>query len=495
MAMIGRMPSPRPALLAATFLGFARLGAQQPAPEPIKIGSAALTGSVRSRLENWQWFTPNSGDPGYSFLGNHARLNLTHIGKTNDWTIELAAPVLLGLPDNAIAPGAQGQLGMGATYFAANDRARNTAMLFPKQVFIRMKGLFGSAASSLRVGRFEFQDGSEVTAKNPTMGVVKRDRVHQRLIGPFVFTHVMRSFDGAHYVYNKPKINYTLIGAFPTRGVFQVDGWGWMKTAFVYASATGQVQRGKTNTGEWRLFGIYYNDWRQVLKQDNRPAAARAADREHISVGTFGGHYVHVTETKAGPIDFLALGAGQTGKWGMLDHRAGMVDFEAGLQPKILPKLRPWLRGGYYYGSGDGNPADGKHTTFFQLLPTARPYARFPFFDMMNNEDIFGMVTLRPHPKLTLKSEVHGLRLANRNDLWYIGGGAFQPWSFGYQARNAGGAKGLANLYDVSGDVTMNARFAITLYYGYAQGKSVTQAIYPRGKDAHLGYVELNYKF
>ena len=41
-------------------------------------------------------------------------------------------------------------------------------------------------ASSLRIGRFEFQDGSEVTAKNPTIGVIKRDRVHQRLIGPFV---------------------------------------------------------------------------------------------------------------------------------------------------------------------------------------------------------------------------------------------------------------------------------------------------------------------
>jgi hypothetical protein len=86
-----------------------------------------------------------------------------------------------------------------------------------------------------------------------------------------VFTDVMRSFDGFHFVHNKPKINYTLVGAFPTRGVFQVDGWGWMKTGFAYVSVTGQVQAGKKNTGEWRLFGIYYHDWRQVLKQDNRP--------------------------------------------------------------------------------------------------------------------------------------------------------------------------------------------------------------------------------
>ena len=463
--------------------------------EPIKLGSVVLSGSIRSRVESWEWFTPNTGDPGYTFLGNHMRLNFTRPGKKFDWTIELESPVLLGLPDNAVAAGAQGQLGLGASYFAANDRKRNVGMVFPKQVFIRLKSLFGGEASSVKIGRFEFQDGSEVTAKNPTMGVIKRDRVHQRLIGPFVFTHVMRSFDGFHYIYNKPKINYTLIGAFPTRGVFQVDGWGWMKAGFAYASATGQVQKGKTNTGEWRLFGIYYHDWRQVLKTDNRPAPVRTADHGAIRAGTYGGHYLHVTETSAGAIDLLGIGAGQFGKWGTLDHRAGMVDLEGGFQPRILPRLKPWLRAGYYYGTGDNSPADNKHGTFFQILPTARPFARFPFFDMMNNEDRFGMLTVRPHKLLSIKSEVHALRLANRNDLWYIGGGAFQPWSFGYQGRATGGARGLANLYDVSGDITVNAHLAVSLYWGYAQGKSVIQTIYPLGKDGHLGYIEATYKF
>ncbi|MGH9720871.1 MAG: hypothetical protein ACRD8O_11715 [Bryobacteraceae bacterium] len=46
---------------------------------------------------------------------------------------------------------------------------------------------------------------------------------------------------------------------------------------------------------------------------------------------------------------------------------------------------------------------------------------------MMNNEDPFGMLTIRPHAGVTVKSEVHALRLANQNDLWYAGGGAFQP--------------------------------------------------------------------
>ena len=477
-------------------LGLGTLSAWgQAAPEPVKIGSVTVSGSLRSRVENWGWFTPDTGNPDYTFLGNQLRLSFSHSGRAFDWTIDLEAPILVGLPDNAVATGAQGQLGLGASYYVSNHRNTNAAMIFPKQVFLRFKNLFGDSAASLKLGRFEFMDGSEVTAKNATLGVIKRDRVHQRLIGPFGFTHVWRSFDGFHFVYNKPKINFTVLGAVPTRGVFQVDGWGWNNTAFTYASATGQVTPNKQNTAEWRLFGVYYDDWRIVAKQDNRPTAIRNADHGNIRIATFGGHYVHINDSPAGTVDFLALGAGQFGKWGALDHRAYMIDLEGGYQPKILPRLKPWLRAGYYYGSGDKNPNDTRHGTFFQMLPTARPFARFPFFDMMNNVDRFGMFTVRPHKALTLKTEVHSLRLASRTDLWYSGGGVFQPWTFGYQSRNGGGAAGLANLYDVSGDVTVNAHVAFTLYYGYAMGKSVIQAIYPRGNEGHLGFAELTLKF
>ena len=55
--------------------------------------------------------------------------------------------------------------------------------------------------------------------------------------------------------------------------------------------------------------------------------------------------------------DMLLWGAVQTGRWGTQKQRAGAVDIEAGIQPKILPKLKPWIRGGYYYGSGDKDSA------------------------------------------------------------------------------------------------------------------------------------------
>ncbi len=118
-------------------------------------------------------------------------------------------------------------------------------------------------------------------------------------------------------------------------------------------------------------FGIYYQDWRQVPKPDNRPAGPRLADRGNLRIGTYGGHYLHVADTAAGPLDFLAIAAGQFGKWGALDHRAGMIDLEAGYQPQTLPRIKPWMR-------------------------------------------------------------------VSQNDLWYIGGGAFQPWTSAILAPGSG---------------------------------------------------------
>jgi hypothetical protein len=460
---------------------------------PLKLGSVTVSGSIRTRVEMWDWFDGNANDS-YAFSGNILRLSFAQALKRVDWQLELAAPFLLGLPDDAIAPAPQGQFGLGANYYSANRNSRAAGMVFPKQGYVRFKGLFGDKDQTARLGRFEWMDGSEVAPKDATLAALKRDRINQRLIGPFGFSHVGRSFDGGHYVANKGRMNYTLVSALPTRGAFQTDGWGELKVGFAYLSATGQTGSGKS-VGEWRAFGIYYQDWRHVLKTDNRAAAVRQRDMNNIRIGSYGGHYIHKVETGAGALNFLAWGVLQNGKWGRQDHAAGAVDLEAGWQPKALPKVKPWLQGGYSHTTGDGDAADNKHGTFFQLLPTPRPYARTPFYNMMNNDDIFGIVTLRPHKAVTVRSEFHSLRLASRKDLWYAGGGAFQPWTFGFTGRNTGGARSLANLWDGSVDWSVNAHISVTGYVGHADGKAAMAAIYPKGTNANFAYAEMTLKF
>jgi len=468
------------------------LAASMAAQEPIKWGDVTVQASVRSRLELWDWFGEGEASR-YGFLGNQARLGFSQSKANLDWQLEFMAPVLLGLPDDAVQGTPQGVLGLGGNYFVANDRKRNAAMVFPKNAFVRFKNLGGDKTQSLRLGRFEYIDGSEVVPKDATLGWLKVNRINQRVLGSFGWSHVGRSFDGAHYVLNRPGGNLTVMAAVPTRGVFQVDGWGWNRAAVGYAAYTVPVKPAK-GAAELRLFSMYYHDWRRVLKTDNRPAAARAADLANIRLGMFGGHYLHAHPTASGTVDITLWGAAQTGRWGRLDHRSGAFLAEVGFQPAKVA-WRPWIRGAYYYGSGDGDPNDSTHGSFFQVMPTPRPFARTPFYDMINNRDAMAQVVLRPKPVVSVTGEFHNLSLASSNDLWYLGGGVFQPWSFGYIGRPSQGKSGLANLYDVSVDYKVNAHTSLTFYFGYMQALGVTEAIYPRGSDGRFGYVEWMYKF
>ena len=112
----------------------------------------------------------------------------------------------------------------------------------------------------------------------------------------------------------------------------------------------------------------------------------------------------------------------------------------------------------------------------------------------MNLRDVFGEVILRPAKALTIRSDVHSLRLANRSDLWYSGGGVYQPWTFGYTGRPSNGQSGLATLYDASADYSVNNHASIGAYYGHAAGKLVIQSIYPNGRNANLGYLEFTFR-
>src|SRR5215471_6980174 len=96
----------------------------QPAAEPLRIGSVTVQGNIRTRVEGWRWFEGQANSD-YAFSGSFLRLTLSHQSARFDWQLELEAPVLLGLPNDAIGPGAQGQLGLGGTYYAANHASRN----------------------------------------------------------------------------------------------------------------------------------------------------------------------------------------------------------------------------------------------------------------------------------------------------------------------------------------------------------------------------------
>ena len=462
-------------------------------PEPIKIGGVTFSGSLRARLEDWNWFETSAADHRYTFGAALLRLSLSQQKERLDWQVEGAFPLLINLPESAVAPAPQGQLGLGASYFAANGKQDASAIL--KQAYVRFKGIGGDKASSLRVGRFEFADGTETTPSDPTLATLKRDHIAHRLLGTFAFTHVGRSFDGAQYVRNTKSANLTLLAARPTEGVFQLRSLYELDVDVSYGAYT-RAFASKTTKSEARVFALHYHDGRGALKTDNRLQSARQADADNIRLTTVGGHYIGAVQAAAGTVDVLVWGGGQFGSWGRLEHRAAALAVEAGYQFPV--KVQTWVRGGYFRSTGDGDPDDGRHTTFFQALPTPRIYARFPFYNLMNNEDVFAQLRIKPHTRLALRADARYLRLSNEKDLWYVGGGAFQQDTFGYIGRPSGGRKGLGTLFDVSVDYNLASRTALTFYAGGVRGGGVQAGIYPEGGSkpgARFIYFELTQRF
>jgi nitrous oxide reductase accessory protein NosL len=277
----------------------------------IQIGGVTLSGSLRMRFESWDWFETDAANNDYNFGAATLRLSLGQQRERLDWQVEGEFPALFNLPGDATAPAPQGQLGLGAAYFAASGR--QDAGAFIKQAFIRFKEIGGDKSASLRIGRFEFGDGGETTPADPSLAAIKRDHIAQRLIGPFGFSHVGRSFDGLHFARSTKSENVTFVAARPTEGVFQLRGWKQLDVDFYYGAYTRPI-RTKSSESDLRVFALHYHDGRGAVKTDNRPQAARAADNENIRIS---------------------------------------------------------------------------HNTFFQTLPTPRVFARFPFFNLMNNEDSF----------------------------------------------------------------------------------------------------------
>jgi len=471
-----------PALLVLLLASGA--SAQRPVASDIDV-----TASLRARAEYWRWFEAPANDE-YSYVGSTLRAGLMQSRSSFGWQLELAAPLLFGLPVGAVAPAPQGQLGVGASYAVANGGEETASGLFLKQGFLRLGAAPGRRGHSLRGGRFEFVEGAETTPSHGDLAWVKRERIAHRLLGTFAWSHVGRSLDGAHYGFAGGRTQLSAVLARPTQGVFNTNGWPGLDMLVAYGALTVAGAR-----AEGRLFGLHIVDDREdPVKTDNRPAAVRSADRDRIAVTTLGAHYLRVLPGAGGDVDVLLWGVTQLGDWGEQEHEAWAGALELGFQPAGLRGLSPWIRAGYFASSGDDDPADDAHGTFFQGLPTPRIYARTPFYNLMNLRDAFVSVQLRPSSRFSLRAQAHALQLSESRDLWYAGGGAFEPETFGFAGRPSGGDRDLAMLYDIGVDVGLGGGLSASAYAGFVEGRDVIENIHPLDARARLVYLELSYR-
>jgi Alginate export len=471
-----------PASITALMILTAGLCQAQSSGSPISV-----TVYDRTRVDSWQWFAAPPYANTYGYVESLLRIGMAQRIHRWDWALELAQPSVLDAPSDAVSSvTAQGQLGLGGTYYASNTNSYPAAA-FLKQGFVRYDG----EGSNLRLGRFEFFDGQEVQTKNPTVGWLQTNRIAQRLIGNFGFSNAQRSFDGLDAHYGSGAWNITAMAARADQGVFNMNGNPELNVDLQYIALTRSQWKQHVL---WRAFAIGYHDGRLVTKTDNRALAVRSADHQNIRIGTYGGDLLAAVPSGPGQLDFLFWGALQNGSWGDLGHRANAAAVEGGYQLTKAPTA-PWLRGGWFRSSGDNNATDGTHNTFFQILPTPRVYARLPFYNLMNSTDEFVELMDKPAKRLALRADLHWLQLTSAHDLWYLGGGAYDNKVFGFTGRAANGYTSLASVPDISADWQATKNVALNFYYAYAQGKTVVGTIYPTDRNTQYGYVEFVYRW
>ena len=340
----------------------------------------------------------------------------------------------------------------------------------------------------MQVGRFGYTSGAESASGDSQIEAVKRQRVDSRLIGEFEWAIYQRAFDGVRVDVERPRWHGTASAFRPTQGGFE-DAAGVEIDRIDLVTVAATLKPGVVLPhADVQLFANRYGDTRHVsARPDNTNTPASVVD---VQVRTFGASAVAAYPAGPGQLDLVGWIAGQTGGWYEQAHRAGAAVGELGYQWSG-PAWRPWLRGGVFRGSGDRDPSDAVHGTFFPVMPTVRKYSLSTVYSLMNLDDVFAQLLLRPGSALTVRVDLHRLDLVTAADRWYAGSGATQKagTSFGYAGRRSNGATSLGTMLEGAADRAVTRHWSINGYAGVMRGGEVVQRLF-RGEWLTFAYVE-----
>jgi hypothetical protein len=464
----------------------------------------------RFRYELWDTFrtaAPNFDDD-YAFYGNRLRLG---VGYKQAWFQvygEYQVSHVLSLP-HADDPA----FGLGAAYQSFNpgsseDLAKGTV----NELYIKANAPFLQALS-FKLGRFTYGSGTETVPINPMLKWMKAFRISERLIGTIDFSHTGRSFDGVVTAFDEPWYNISVAAVRPTQGTFNMDQDKPINDINVgSASVTLKNSEHLKNT-EASVFYYLYDDARDAdctgnarytsircfgpVRPDNTVGRAKyEANKGDVEIDSFGAHLMQIIPTgKFGAFDLLGWGAFQSGDWGKLNHNAFGATGEMGYKFTSVP-WQPWLRTGYFYGSGDETPDDSEHGTFFQMLPTARLYAKNPIYNLMNNEDYFFMLLLNPHEKVKFRGDFRKIWASKSDDRWYTGAGpAHESNQFGFGAAPTYDNHDLCTLVDMNVVIDVTKYLSFETYYSRAWGDSIIERSFNKEDDLNYFYGEMIIRF
>jgi len=455
-----------------------------------------LGGNVIARYAFWDWFETNKGtntNNDYSFGFQRTRLNLKYTSEDMKFFLQPQYVHMFNLPDDAVSD-KTGPFGMGGLYYLHNPE-ENPYDFGIHQAYIQFRNLFDTDMF-FKGGRFEYSDGLEVRDKKDgkKFNILKNMRLADRMISPFGWSAFGRSFDGAMAGWDDDKFNLTTSFFYPTQGGWEKDIDETIDDIRI-TTATLTAKKGSlVPDTEFAAFFYNYDDKRDCTQRpDNVCSTCSHAD---IDIQMYGGHILGIYDWGPGQLDTLLWGGEQFGDWYELDHEAYAIAGEIGYQFTKTP-WKPWLRTGYFIGSGDDNANDGDHQTFFQMAPGTRKYQLYPYYDLQNNRDFFVQLITKPGKKLTTRMDYHIVKLDESADRWYMGTGPTQKRGqiSGYIPRPSGGHDALSQEASIMLNYALSPNFNLVAFYSHVWGEGVVKNVYENENEADYISMEMQFRF
>jgi len=224
----------------------------------------------------------------------------------------------------------------------------------------------------------------------------------ERLVGPFGWSNVGRSFQGVRLILEPEPIDLQV----------------WWVNVVV-------PEDGELNEPDWEddFFGVHAT-WTEVTQgQLDTYFFLRDWSDTGMRSYTLGGRFKG-KPLADGSIDYDAEVAFQAGNFSSsLDQRAWALHAGAGHTLKGV-KGSPRLGIQYNFATGDPDPTDSEHNTFDNLYPTNHfYYGTMDFMSWRNMHNLKLESSVKPWGKWLLQGDLHFFWLDEVEDAWYNAGG------------------------------------------------------------------------
>jgi hypothetical protein len=426
----------------------------------------------------WEYWGGLEGQPNsqsdYNFMSLRVRPYVKYPSEHLVFFFQFQYAGAFNLPENAVS-------GPGSLYFSLSDPDDAPQATDVLEFWMMGKDLLVDGLG-FEVGRLGIKDGLETLYEDEALNWVKKARLSERLWGTFDWTNVGRRYHAARAFYDTEQFRLDAVASKLLAGGFDYDtAFQELKDVEIFGGFLTLKDDFLIDNTEIRIYGIYFRDDRDVAK------TVTGGTLDIPAVGaSWAGVYPGLGP---GTLDTLVWGCYQWGDWGTTGHSAYAVVAEGGYKFRDLC-LQPWLRLGVAHASGDDDPEEGTHKSFFGMAPTNHKwYGYMDTTALSNLINFYQQLILKPAEKVTVQIDGHLFWLHDTSDSWYAGSGATSNDVFGFVGGHSVSSGTTARLTDgegfIGGEMDLTAQYAVSKYlgfeatYGHFFGAAGAKAVFP----------------